>query len=134
MQTRSSHIIKKDNECVNKLIDIIVENLTPFAITDSEHIFNIASGKSANEKTEDFVLNIFKVGNQELLKFISECRNTPQRFAKPIKNKSSTLLRLKREQTTRIENKKAGKLMETYLVRDIFGSSLFLSLEKKVDM
>ena len=108
---------------------MIMENLNPFAITDSEHLFNIASGNSANEKTEECLLNIYKVGNQARLKFISECIKSPERFEMPIK-KQKLYTFATEVGKTRIENKKDGKLVETCLLRDLFGSILFVSTEE----
>ena len=79
------HNIKKDNICVNKIITIIKENLNHFEITDSSHLYNIANGRSACQNTERFLLNIFKIGYEERIQFISECIECLDIFEKVIK-------------------------------------------------
>ena len=77
--------IRKDNECVDKLVKIIQDNLNPFDASEPNHLFNLATGKSAKKETEDFVLNIAQICNEKRKQFISECIETPERFEKAIK-------------------------------------------------
>ena len=73
---------RQDNESVSKLRKMIKENLNPFNLKDKEHLFNIATGKSVCKETEDF---LGEIGNAELVKFIKECIESPERFEKRIK-------------------------------------------------
>ena len=61
------NVIKKDNACVTKLKNMIKENLNPFNMEDKEHLFNLATGKSVSKETENFLLNIVKIGNASAL-------------------------------------------------------------------
>ena len=124
--------IKKDNECMNKLLDIIQDNLNPFhQDIDHSRLYNIATGKSVKKETEEFLLNVTSIGNDLREKFIVECIADPSRFEKRIsKVKLHTF-------ATEVGRKKIlnkdGKLIETCLLRDLFGSVLFLSLQRMID-
>ena len=66
-------------------------------------------------------------------KIISECIENPKRFTEAIKKQKIYNFAAEAGKK-KIHDKKDGKLVETCLVRDLFGSVLFLSLERKVDM
>ena len=124
------HIIKNDNECVTKIGKIIKENLNPFNMSDQNHLFNIASGKSAHENTDKFLLNIVKLGDAELLKFVSECIESPERFEKPIKRQ--TLHTFATESGRKKLETKDGKLMATCLLRDLLEVSCSFLYRRKL--
>ena len=125
-------VIRKDNECVSKLRGMIKENLNPFNMDDKEHLYNIATGKSVSKQTEDFLLHVLEIGNKERIKFINECIARPERFEQRIKRQN--LHTFATEGGKKKLTSKDGKLEETCLIRDLFGSILYVSLEKKVDM
>ena len=100
--------------------------------TDFGHLYNIANGCSACQNTEDFLLNIFKIGSEERIKFIPECIECPDRLEKVIKMQK--LHNFTTEAGIKTIENKHGKLIETCLVCDLFGSILFLSLQKRIDM
>ena len=66
------------------------------------------------------------------MKFITECVAIPDRFEKPFKVQKLYTFATETGKN-RIENKD-GKFVETCLVRDLFGSILYLSLQRKIDM
>ena len=82
------HNIKNDNMCLGQILDMIKTNMNPFGIIDTLYLFNIATGKSVSQKTEEFLLNISKIGEEERNKFILECIEDPTRFNKSIKRQT----------------------------------------------
>ena len=100
------HNIRKDNECVGKLVKIIQDNLNPFDASEPNHLFNLATGKSAKKETEDFELNIAQIGNEKRKQFISECIiETPERFEKAIKReKLQTFATERKRRQARMES------------------------------
>ena len=73
-----------------------------------------------------------EIGNKERIKFINECIARPERFEQRIKRQN--LHTFATEGGKKKLTSKDGKLEETCLIRDLFGSILYVSLEKKVDM
>ena len=126
------HNIKNDNMCLGQILDMIKTNMNPFGIIDTLYLFNIATGKSVSQKTEEFLLNISKIGEEERNKFILECIEDPTRFNKSIKRQ--TIHSFATEGGTKNIKVGNGKIISACLIRDLFGSILFLSLERKVDM
>ena len=121
------NVIIEDNACVTKLKDMIKWNLNPFNREDKGHLFNLATGKSVSKETENFFLNIVKIGNSERTKFIDDCIEFPARFHKKIKQQ---VLKMFATENGRIEvTRKDRKLTDTCLIRDLFGSILYISLE-----
>ena len=59
------HNIENDNMCLGQILDMIKTNMNPFGIIDTLYLFNIATGKSVSQKTEEFLLNISKIGEEE---------------------------------------------------------------------
>ena len=84
------------------------------------------------QETEEFLLNISKFGEEERNKFILECIKDPSRFNKSIKHQSIYLFAT--EAGTKNIKVGDGKIISACLIRDLFGSILFPSLEHKVDM
>ena len=125
-------VIRKDNECVSKLRQMIKENLNPFNLEDKEHLFNIATGKSVTKETEDFLLHVVEIGNAARITFINECIKNPERFGKPIQ--AQKLKTFATESGKKKLGSKDSKLAQTCLIRDLFGSILYISLGRKVDM
>ena len=77
------------------------------------------------------MLNIENIGDKARRSFIEECIEDASRFENPITKQR--LLTFSTESGRR-NVKKDGKLVSACLIRDLFGSILYLSLEKKVDM
>ena len=104
--------IRKDNDCVNKLMDIIQANMNPFDINnDRSKLYNLATGKSVQTETEEFLLNVNTIGRKRREQFIQECIADPKRFEKRIeKVKLHTFAT--EVGRKRISNKD-GKLVET---------------------
>ena len=127
------HQIRKDNDALSKVIALIEDTINPFEESlDRNHLFNIATGKAASQETTTFLLSIEKIGNESKNLFVEQCLEDSARFEKSIKRQ--------KVQTFETENGKRrpkstdGKLIAACTVRDLFGSILCLSLEKKVDM
>ena len=126
------HNIKNDNMCLGQILDMIKTNMNPFGIIDALYLFNIATGKSVSQKTEEFLSNISKIGEEERNKFILECIKDPTRSNKSMKRQ--TIHSFATNGGTKNIKVGDGKIISACLIRDLFGSILFLSLERKVDM
>ena len=84
------------------------------------------------QKTEEFLLNISKIGEEERNKSILECVEDRSRFQKSIKRQ--TICSFATETGTKNVKVGDGKIISACLVRELFSGILFLSLERKVDM
>lgn len=83
--TLQKNAIKKDRKSLENIIEAIKNTMDPFEDTiDQTVLFNISTGKSASESVTNFLLSAKTIGNEQKLKFISECNMEPERFEKPI--------------------------------------------------
>ena len=130
--TLKSHNIKNDNMCLGQILDMIKANMNPFGTINPLYLFNIATGKSVSQLTGEFLLNISKIGEEETNKFILECIEDPTRFNKSIKRQTIHLFAT--EGGTKNIKVSDANIISACLIRGLFGSILFLSLERKVDM
>jgi hypothetical protein len=127
------HKIKGDNEALENVMVMLKNTMNPFDKNlDKEQLYNLGSGKAANKDTEKFLLNIEKNGDEARKTFIEECITNTSRFESPIKKQK--LNTFATEAGRQKIKKTDGKTVSACLLRDLFGSILYLSLEKKVDM
>jgi len=78
--------IKKNKKTLNGIIETIRKTMNPFSKdVDTKSLFNISSGKAASLNIVNCLLNIKPLGQEQKLKFFSECFEDPSRFVKPIK-------------------------------------------------
>ena len=78
------------------------------------------------------LLKVCEIGETARLGFIKECNEDPSRFEKPIKRCNiKTFQDATKKYKVRGQNEKTEAVA---MVRDLFGSALFLSLQRKVDM
>ena len=56
--------------CLGQILDMIKASMNPFGTINPLFLFNIATGKSVSQKTEEFLLNISKNGEEARNKFI----------------------------------------------------------------
>ena len=81
--------IKHDNEAIAKLKTMIEDTMNPFGeLADADKLYNLGTGKSAQDCTKEFVLNIKENGNKLREKFIKECVDDATRFEKYLKTKT----------------------------------------------
>ena len=102
--------------------------MNPFSDSIDKYIlYNIGTGKSASKETTEFLLGVTKIGSDLHEKFISECISDPKRFEEGI-----TWRKIKNFATNAgiymIRNS-AKKVVAVSMIRDIFGSILYLSLQ-----
>ena len=99
---------------------------------DPDHLYNISSGKSADEATTNFLLNFRTIGKASHDNFIAECNENPARFEEKISNVKvlTFATKTKRQKISDKDN----KIQAFAQMRDVFGCVLHLALEKKVDM
>ena len=105
--------------------------MNPFKMSSNSGLHNIATGKSTSEKTEDFLLNIDAIGENERDKFIKECKKET-RFEERIKRQC--IHSFATEAGKKKVKSKGGDVMMACLVRDLFGTLLNLSMDRKIDM
>lgn len=63
--------LEKDANCLKVLIQSIKKSLNPFTeSTPANKLFNISTGRSAKEDTENILLNVYEMGEFQKLQFI----------------------------------------------------------------
>ena len=123
--------ITKDNSDVNAVKLMINGTMNPFDTQlNNDHLFNLGTGKAALPETESFLLIIDKLGEEQRKRFVFECIQSDERFEKPIQRN-----KIRSFATQAGKHKlqgKDGKIVAACFVRDLFGTLLYLSLEKKL--
>ena len=124
--------MKKNKKHLQNSIETLQENMNPFRESiDKESSFIIGSGKAALTQTAVFLLSIMEKGWVNHGKFIQECIDQPKRFEDKItRNKLLRFASEGKPYRLRSDNKVAS----VQIVRDLFGSIPFLSLQHKTDM
>ena len=99
---------------------------------DRNYLFNIASGKSVSDAACDFLLNCYETGKHAHEEFLNECLEDPNRFEENIKRQKVVTFAtaVKKQKSTDKDN----KIQAIGMMRDLFGSILYLVLQKRVDM
>ena len=123
--------IKKDNEALHNVISVIQDTMNSFDEIEKDHLYNIATGKAASTETEDFLLNIQGKGEKARKKFIDDCIENPKRFEDRICRQALATFAIEAGKRRVRSN---GKEIAACFMRDLFGSLLHISLEKKVDI
>ena len=125
--------ICNDHVYWNKVIVMIQETMNPFDVNlDPDKLYNTGKGLAAIDSTQNFLLNVFENGENERKKFIEECSQDSRRFKKPNQRQkiiSFTTATGKQKITT-----SEGKVLSACLMHDLFGSILYKSLQRKVDI
>ena len=122
---------RKNAETLKSISSHIERTLNPFSNEiDRQHLFNIASGKSASDQTTNFLLNVPNIGHSAREKFVKECEENSAIFEEPIRRQklatfASEGVPLK---------KKDGKVTEVKMERNLFGRLLCIALGKKIDI
>ena len=122
--------IQKDS--LNRIIAMVKDTLNPFdENVDKEKLYNLGTEKAVSSNTEEFMLSI-KTNRENLRRnFIKECVEDPPRFDRPIKKHKMYTFATEPGKKKVLKN---GKVVSACLIRDLFGSILNISLEKKIDM
>ena len=132
-QDLKSSQISQNSTQPAKLIEMIKLTMNPFSPDiEKSCSFNITSGKSANDEVASFLLNVEIIGREAREKFIEECIEDTTRFEKPIKR--NKVHPFANGNTTFKLQGKDKEIIAISLMRDLFGSILFLSLEQRIDM
>ena len=105
---------------------MIKANMNPFGTINPLYSFNIATGKSISQKifNKNIFLNISKSVEEERNKFILECIEDPTKFKKSIKRQ--TIYSVATEAGTKNIKIRDGKIISECIIKDLFGSFLFL--------
>ena len=131
-ETLKPHNIKNDNMCLGQILDMIKANMNPLEQLILYIYLTLHQVNLFHKKTKEFLLNISKIGEEERNKFILEYIEDPTRFNKSIKRQ--TIYSFPTEAGTKNIKVGDGKNISACLIRDLFGSILFLSLGCKVDI
>ena len=99
---------------------------------DPDKLYNIGTGLAAMDSTQNFLLNVFKNGENERKKFLEECSQDSRRFEKTIKKQK--IISFATETGKQNIAASDGKVLSACLMRDLFGNILYISLQRKVDM
>ena len=105
---------------MGQILDVIKANMNPFGAINPLYLFNITTSKSVSQKTEEFLSNISKIGEEERKKFILECIEDPTRINKSIKRQ--TIYLFATEAGTKNIKVSDGKIISACLIRDFFSS------------
>jgi hypothetical protein len=126
------HRIAKDKEALTSLDTTIKRHINPFDMTlNKDFLYNIASGREAENCISNFLLNIESIGQSAREEFIERCSKDPMQFESPIKRiKLFTFV----NQQKKTIPKKNENLSEALMCRDLFGRMLAVSLECKIDI
>lgn len=90
---KESNINRSSNQ-INDLKQFISERLNPFStLAKTDVLYNINTGQSASTDADEFLLQVYKLGDDQRKTFIRECSEDPTRFEKAIKKIMSTLLK-----------------------------------------
>ena len=123
--------IKRNCGDLNKIIHLIQETMNPFLPEiQKENLYNIGSGKSASKETEKFLLNVESIGSELRERFINECISDSNRFEQRIKRQKTATFATEGQKYQM--KGKDNKLVEVRMERDLFGSILFLALQRKI--
>ena len=125
--------LKRNAKDIQKIITLIKETMNPFSETvPKDELFNISSGKAASSETSTFLLGCQKLGSDAREKFIKECRADEKRFEQKItQQKVKTFAN---EGCKYVKKSKDNKIIQLTMERDLFGSILFIALQRKIDM
>ena len=124
---------KNNSEDVQQIITAIEGTMDPSsADLDKNELFNISSGRAVTQEISASLLKVREIGETARLGFIKECNEDPLRFEKPIKRCNiKTFQDATKKYKVRGQNEKTEAVA---MVRHLFSSVLFLSLQRKVDM
>lgn len=128
------HRIKQNCKDLEKLIRAVTDTMNPFSDSINKvHLFNISTGKAANEDTTNFLLSVKDVGTAARNDFIQSCNNNPNKFSQAIKRQKIKTFATEAGKY-KISSSTENKLVSVAMTRDLFGSILFHALQSKVDM
>ena len=132
-QDLKSSQISQNSTHLAKLTEMIKLTMNPLSPDiEKSCLFNITSGKSTNNEVASFSANVEFIGRKAREKFIEECIEDTTRFEKPMKrNKVHTFAS---GNTTLKLQGKDKVITAISLMRNLFGSTLFLSLKQRIDV
>ena len=125
--------IRKNNNYLTKIVEAIKETMNPFDPNiDKDALYNIGTGKSVSSQTSEFLLNVLCIGSTAQTSFVRECIENPKRFEESIKRQK--IHTFATEAGKRSVKGADNKVKAVTMIRDLFGSILYLSLQRKIDM
>ena len=107
--------------------------MNPFDVNlDPDKLYNTGKESAAMDSIQIFLLDIFKNGENERKTFIERCSQKSLYFEKPIKKQKIISFATETEEQKITASDK--KVLSLCLMRDLFGSILYISLQRKVDI
>ena len=76
--------VKRDKSDIEVFEQVLSTTCDPFGTRSSQELLNLASGRSANKETGDYILNTVKRGLDLRAKFELECKEDSSRFLKTV--------------------------------------------------
>lgn len=132
--TLKKNRIEKDSKTLNSIVETIKKTMNPFSENvDKDSLFNLSTGKAASSNVTNFLLYVNSLGQEQKLKFFSDCFEDSTRFVRPItRNKIHNFASdcAKKSIKSATGDKKTLIKME----RDIFGRLLAIAINQKVDI
>lgn len=124
-----SNVFKKQ---VNAAFDEIGNNIDPFSSDiRKDRLFNISTGKAAENETSTFLLGVFDAGKKQMEEFWSACANNGDFFDNPLrKNKLQSFA----TENSKSRAKRPSKICETRHERDMMSHILCLAIEKGMEI
>ena len=110
------------------LLNGLKELMNPFDLLDTDHLYNLATGKAATQEAEALMLNISSIGDEQRNQFIDECIDLKSVVKRQVVKTFAT------DGQKRKVAAKNDKVVAACLIRDLFGSLLYHSLENKIDI
>ena len=125
--------IMKNTRDLEKILRSVQENMNPSSEEENkELLFNIGTGKSCKQETAEFSLNVNKIGQKSLEDFIIQYIKDLKLFEECVRRHK--ILNFGNESVSFSLRGANNKLIAVEMVRDLFGSILFLALQRKIDM
>ena len=125
--------IMKNTGDLEKKLTSIQENMNPFSEeVNKDLFFNIGTGKSFKQETEELLLNVNNIGQKAHEGFIIESIKDQKHFEEHIP--CHKIFSFANEGASYSLKGAKSKLMAVEMVPDLFRSILFLALQKKIDM
>ena len=123
--------IKNSRNNLSALLDFFKECTNPFsADLSKEHLYNVSSGQSVDDKIYDFLSKVETNGETQRKYFFTTSSTNVKRFDQPITK--NTICNFAFNSTKKVTI--LGQVKEVEVQRDVFGRLLYATIENKMDI
>lgn len=123
--------IRKDHENLKDIMSEVEGTRNPFVASD-DNLYCLSTGKAASDSVKNDLLVLQEKGSEWHQQFVTECKEDPTRFERPIKRK--TVKNFGQDAVKMKVPAKDKKLKEVKCTRDLFGRLLYLALTQEFDL